>query len=109
MTDIATGQILPLFTKDRSSEDICHQLTIFLVAQPWWKDPATSCDVDSEKCYRSEEFTGCTSTFGYRIERTPARDKHANGTVQTIETKFKHCNARANTISEKAKDLLVGR
>ena len=95
LTDIATGQIFPLFTKDRSSEDICHQLTIFLVAHPWWKDPATPCDrfirVDSEKSYRSEEFTACASAFGYRIERTPARDKHANGiaerTVQTIETK----------------------
>ena len=56
LTDLATGQIFPLFTKDRSSEDICHQLTIFLVAHTWWKDPAILFDrfirVDSEKCYR---------------------------------------------------------
>lgn len=95
MTDIATGQVFPLFTKDRTSEDLCHQMTIFLVAHPWWKDPAVPCDrfirVDSEKCYMSQEFIACASAFGYRIERTPPRDKHANGiaerTVQTIETK----------------------
>ena len=53
--------------------------------------PCHTIRVDSEKCYRSEELTACASAVGYRIERTPARDKHANGiaerTVQTIETK----------------------
>ena len=90
---IATGQIFPLFTKDRSSEDICHQLTIFPVEHPWWKDPATPCDcfirVDSEKCYRSQEFTACASAFGYRIERTPARDKHANGIAELLNEQFR--------------------
>lgn len=95
MTDLATGQFFPLYTKDRSSEDLCHQMTMFLVAHPWWRDSATPCDrfvrVDPEKSYQSKAFVACLSAFGYRIERTPARDKNANGlaerTVQTIEVK----------------------
>ena len=95
LTDLATGQIYPLFTKDRSSDEICHQLTVFLVAHPWWKDPSVSCDrfirVDSENCYISEDFIATASAFGYRVEPTPPRDKHANGiaerSIQTIETK----------------------
>ena len=95
LTDLATGQIYPLFTKDRSSEEVSHVWTVFIVAHPWWKDPAVRCDrfirVDPEKCYLSDEFAACVSAFGYRIERTPPRDKHANGiaerSVQTIETK----------------------
>ena len=95
LTDLATGQIFPLFTKDRSSEEVCHVWTVFIIAHPWWRDPAVRCDrfirVDPEKCYLSEEFAACVSAFGYRIERTPPRDKHANGvaerSVQTIETK----------------------
>ena len=95
LTDLVTGQVFPLYTKDRSSEELCHQMTIFLVARPWWKDPPTPCDrfvrADSEKSYTSKEFIACLSAFGYRIERTPPRDKHANGvaerTVQTIQTK----------------------
>ena len=86
LTDLATGQIYPLFTKDRSSNEISHILTVFLIAHPWWKDPAIPCDrfirVDPEKCYRSDEFIASASAFGYRIERTPPRDKHANGIAE---------------------------
>ena len=61
-------------------------MTIFLVARPWWKDPPTPCDrfvrADSEKSYTSKEFIACLSAFGYRLERTPPRDKHANGVAE---------------------------
>ena len=95
LTDLATGHVYPLYTKDRSSVDLCHQATMLFVSHPSWKDNPTSCDrfvrADPERSYHSKEFIACLSAFGYRIERTPARDKHANGvaerTVGVIATK----------------------
>ena len=33
--------------------------------------------------YRSAEFFTCLTQFGYRIEPTAPRDKHANGTAES--------------------------
>ena len=38
--------------------------------------------LDSESNYRSEEFLAFTSSIGYNLERTPVRDKHANGVAE---------------------------
>ena len=34
LTDLATGQVYPLYTKDRSSLDLCHQGTMLFVSHP---------------------------------------------------------------------------
>jgi hypothetical protein len=38
--------------------------------------------LDAESNYRSEEFLAFTSSLGYNLERTPVRDKHANGVAE---------------------------
>ena len=86
LTDLATGRIYPIFTKDRSASELCHQISVFFVLHPSWQTPYEGVDrfirVDAENNYRSHEFHDVLSAFGYRHERTPARDKHANGVAE---------------------------
>ena len=81
-------------TKDRGAE-LCLRASILFDSQPEWRSTGSDIDrfirVDPENSYRSTLFMQCACKYGYRIEPTPARDKHANGiaerTVGTISAK----------------------
>ena len=82
-------------TKDRGAEELCLRASILFDSHPEWRSTGSDIDrfirVDPENSYRSTLFMQCASKYGYRIEPTPARDKHANGiaerTVGTISAK----------------------
>jgi hypothetical protein len=94
-TDINTGEVFPIMTKDRGAEELCLRASILFDSHPEWRSTGSDIDrfirVDPENSYRSTLFMQCASKYGYRIEPTPARDKHANGiaerTVGTISAK----------------------
>ena len=85
-TDLATGQIFPVFTKDRSALELVTKTTIFFRTHPHWStqqsDVIRFIRIDPESNYNSQAFLKCLSGFGYSIERTPPRDKHANGVAE---------------------------
>ena len=86
LTDLASGRIYPVFTKDRSAKELISQLSLFFAQYPAWQyrhgDTDRFIRLDSESNYRSDAFLEYTSTIGYRLERTPPRDKHANGIAE---------------------------
>ena len=86
LTDLATGRIYPLFTKDRSASELVDKLSIFFVLHPSWQNQYENVDrftrIDPERNYRSEAFLLVVASFGYRLERTPERDKHGNGVAE---------------------------
>ena len=94
-TDINTGEVFPIMTKDRGAEELCLRASILFNSHPEWRSTGSDIDrfirVDPENSYRSTFFMQCASKYDYRIEPTPARDKHANGiaerTVGTISAK----------------------
>ena len=99
-TDLHTGIRYPVFTKTRSAAELCEKTSILFDLHPEWKskDPdrcITLCTddksdppdtrfirVDPESNYKSTEFLHCASSYGYALERTPPRDKHANGIAE---------------------------
>ena len=86
LTDTANGRIYPIFTKDRSSKELISQLSIFLALHPSWQNRHEHTDrffrLDPENNYRSDAFLQTASAYGYRIEATAPRDKHANGIAE---------------------------
>ena len=100
LTDLTTRRIYPVFTRDRGAAELCDQITLLFEAHPEWRtrvDTESPIDrfirVDAEKSYRSAEFTRCIGEFGYRIEPTPPRDKHANGVAErTVGIVAAKCN-----------------
>ena len=86
LTDTANGRIYPIFTKDRSSKELISQLSIFLALHPSWQNRHEHTDrffrLDPENNYRSDAFLQAASAYGYRIEATAPRDKHANGIAE---------------------------
>jgi hypothetical protein len=102
-TDLCTRIVYPVFTKTRSAEELCRVISLLFDAHPTWKPnrdrnsrsfvidddaPASppECDrfirLDAEASYRSAEFQAMAHHYGYRIERTPPRDKHAGGIAE---------------------------
>jgi hypothetical protein len=85
-TDLNTGRVYPVFTKDRGAEELCHRSAILFDSHPEWRSTGSDGDrfirVDPELSYRSTLFMQHASKYGYRIEPTPARDKHANGVAE---------------------------
>ena len=86
-----------VFTKDRSAPDLCERVTAFFKTHPEWNQLDHSTDrfvrADPEHSYRSSEFVQCLSSFGYRLEPTPPRDKHANGVAErTVGLAQSKCN-----------------
>ena len=86
-TDLATRRVYPVFTKDRSAQELCQQSRMLYLQHPDWTTNASTeqkrfIRLDSESNYRSEEFLAFTSSIGYNLERTPVRDKHANGIAE---------------------------
>jgi hypothetical protein len=84
--DLNTGRVYVIFTKDRSAEELCHRSSILFDSHPEWRSPGNDRDrfirVDRELSYRSTLFKQHASKYGYRIEPTLARDKHANGVAE---------------------------
>ena len=86
-TDIATRRCYPVFTKDRSAQELCEKSLILFNQHPEWKyrnddDPRRFIRLDSESSYRSLEFLAFVASVGYQLERTPVRDKHAGGIAE---------------------------
>jgi hypothetical protein len=85
-TDLNTGRVYPVFTKDRGAEELCHRSAILFDSHPEWRSTGSDGDrfmrVDPELSYRSTLFMQHASKYGYRIEPTPTRDKHANGVAE---------------------------
>ena len=89
-TDLAKGLIFPVFTKDRSALELVTKTTIFFRTHPHWStqqsDVIRFIRIDPESNYNSQAFCKCLSYFGYSIERTPPRDRHANGITERLIT-----------------------
>ena len=86
LTDLATRRIYPVFTKDRSAQELCVRMISFFNSHPEWKNAGSTTDrfirTDPEKCYESDSFQAVLAQFGYRREPTAPRDKHANGVAE---------------------------
>ena len=75
-TDLATRRLYPVFTKDRSAQELCQQSRMLYLQHPDWTTNASTeqkrfIRLDSELNYRSEEFLAFTSSIGYNLERMP--------------------------------------
>ena len=85
ITDLSTRRSYPCFTKDRGAAELIKSFSTLFQSHPEWKPSLPGVDrfvrADAEKSYRSAEFLQCLHNFGYRLEPTPPRDKHANGIV----------------------------
>ena len=72
--------------KDRGAAELVKSFFSLFQSHPEWKPSLPSVDrsirADAEKSYRSAEFLQCLHNFGYRLEPTPSRDKHANGIAE---------------------------
>ena len=83
---LASREVFPVFTKDRSAEELCLRIAQLFHAHPEWKRPGSPQDrfirVDPERNYISDKFRAFMFKYGYRVERTPARDKHAGGIAE---------------------------
>ena len=86
LTDLATRAIYPVFSRNRTAEELCQRLSEFFNRHPDWRSTGSQDQrfvrCDPEASYRSAEFIACLSTYGYAVEGTPARDKHANGIAE---------------------------
>ena len=86
ITDLSTRRSYPCFTKDRGAAELVKSFSTLFQSHPDWKPSLPGVDrfirADAEKSYRSAEFLQCLHTFGYRLEPTPPRDKHANGVAE---------------------------
>ena len=86
-TDLATRRVYPVFTKSREAKELISQTDKLHKTHPEWvtlQDPDTRrfFRLDAERSYRSEEFRDYCHSIGYALERTPVRDKHANGVAE---------------------------
>ena len=99
-TDLCSGVRYPVFTKTRTAAELCEKTSILFDLHPDWSNSnqnrtITVCTddasdppdprfirVDAESNYKSTEFLHCTAKYNYKLERTPPRDKHANGIAE---------------------------
>ena len=99
-TDLFTKIRHPVFMKTRSSPEICDKTDIFFSLHPDWKTGTTDrymlanadndaeppdsrfIRADAEASYMSTDFLHCAAKHRYTLERTPPRDKHANGVAE---------------------------
>jgi len=101
-TDLCTRIVYPVFSKTRSATELCANIALLFNAHPTWKgdnnpgrlfiinEEDTSAPVpndrfirlDAETSYRSAEFQEMAFQYGYRLEHTPPRDKHAGGIAE---------------------------
>ena len=86
-TDLATRRHYPVFTKDRSAQELCEKTRHLFIKHPEWeynrsRTQARFIRLDSESSYKSIEFLSFTNSIGYSLEYTPVRDKHAGGIAE---------------------------
>ena len=86
-TDLATRRYYPVFTSSREASELCEKTELMFLQHPEWKLDASRAQMrfirlDSESNYRSADFLRLTSKLGYKLERTPVRDKHAGGVAE---------------------------
>ena len=86
-TDLATRRNYPVFTVSREASELCDKTELLFLQHPEWASSASKCQVrfvrlDSESNYRSVEFLKLVSKLGYKLERTPVRDKPAGGIAE---------------------------
>ena len=86
-TDLATRRHYPVFTKNRAAKELTERSTILFQQHPEWKLNMSKNQVrfirlDSESNYKSAEFLEFAENKGYKLERTPVQDKHANGIAE---------------------------
>ena len=86
-TDLATRRHYPVFTKNRAAKELVDKSTVLFQQHPEWKLNMSSNQVrfirlDSESNYKSAEFLEFAENKGYKLERTPVQDKHANGIAE---------------------------
>jgi hypothetical protein len=103
LTDLCTRIVYAVFTRTRSALELCKVLSLLFNAHPSWKPnrdrssrsfvidnddapPPIEGDrfirLDAETSYRSAEFQAMAHRYGYRLEHTPPRDKHAGGIAE---------------------------
>jgi hypothetical protein len=82
--DPSSYQVFAIFTKSRIADEICSKIDEFYGRHPHWKNAGrTTCRficTDPEPSYMSRTFRN-----GYEVERTPPRDKHANGIAERTD------------------------
>jgi hypothetical protein len=85
-TDINTGASYAIMTKDRGAEELCLRSGALFDSHPEWRSTGSDIDrfirVDPELSHQSIQFMQHASKYGYRVEATPPRDKHANGIAE---------------------------
>ena len=86
-TDLATRRHYPVFTKDRSAQELCEKTRQLFIKHPEWRNNASRNQdrfirLDSESSYKSIEFFTFADSIGYNLEYTPVRDKHAGGIAE---------------------------
>ena len=100
LTDHFSRERYPIFTRDRSAAELCLKTSILFNLHPEWMsgqidrfiqydsdvivDPidVRFIRVDAESNYKSREFLALAASLRYTLERTPPRDKHANGIAE---------------------------
>lgn len=86
LTCLASRQVFPVFTKNRNATELCTRISSVFNAHPEWKQTGEPVlrfiRIDPELNYHSEEFRECMHGFGYIVEKTPPRDKHAGGIAE---------------------------
>ena len=100
LTDHFTRERYPIFTRDRSAAELCLKTSILFNLHTEWMsgqidrfiqydsdvivDPidVRFIRVDAESNYKSREFFALAASLRYTLERTPPRDKHANGIAE---------------------------
>jgi hypothetical protein len=85
IADLTNHWIHPVFTRNRTAEELVRAVSGFFNKHPELLR-AGSLDrfirCDPEPSYRSTEFVACLSSYGYAVEGTPPRDKHAGGIAE---------------------------
>lgn len=100
--DAYTRMIYCCFTKNRSAEEFTISFTKLLTLHPTWRiiEPGTTryIRLDPESNYSSDQVVTAFASYGYQVERTPVRDKHAGGTAErTIGILTAKCNVAMQT------------
>jgi hypothetical protein len=85
ITDITNHWIHPVFTRNRTAEELLRAVSGFFDKRPELFRAGSLgrfIRCDPEPSYRSTEFVACLSSFEYAIEGTPKRDKHTGGIAE---------------------------
>ena len=94
MRDNASQMIYCNFTKNRTADEIVRSLNDTWKLNPGWNiyDPSKPDVVNSryirmdpEKSYQSDTILSFVCVMGYKIQRTPPRDKHAINSIILLQ------------------------